>query len=87
MSTLSPETEEKSFHHPGFYFPDGTVIFKLTSRDCPGVLYNLHHGLLAQRSTFFTSLFSLPRGPTFLETILLDFDMLLTWGSVMRLKM
>ncbi|KAJ7456395.1 hypothetical protein B0H11DRAFT_2321741 [Mycena galericulata] len=70
----SPEPKEdppENRHHPDFYFQDGNAIFSLFSRDFPnGVLYNLHSGLLTHRSTFFASLFSLPRGPDFPGAIL-----------------
>ncbi|KAJ7727443.1 hypothetical protein DFH07DRAFT_999985 [Mycena maculata] len=74
-STMSPEPSEEEVpgnrHHPKFYFADGTAIFRLSSRDCPaGILYKLHAGLLAQRSTFFSSLFSLAREPHFPGNIL-----------------
>ncbi|KAJ7070214.1 hypothetical protein B0H15DRAFT_793764 [Mycena belliarum] len=46
-------------------------IYQLTSRECPeGVLYKLHPGLLGARSTFFESLFSLPRSPESPEQII-----------------
>ncbi|KAJ7122625.1 hypothetical protein C8R43DRAFT_1136043 [Mycena crocata] len=68
MSTLSPSPEPTPHvghtHHTQFYFRDGTAVFQLICNDCPeGVLYKLHSGLLASRSTFFADLFSLPRGP------------------------
>ncbi|KAJ7496211.1 hypothetical protein B0H11DRAFT_2276400 [Mycena galericulata] len=71
MSVPSPENKgEGPIHHPEFYFPDGGAIFKLWSSDFPdGVLYNLHPGVLGHRSTFFSTLFSLPRGPDAPEKI------------------
>lgn len=38
-------------------------LTRLLSQLFNGVLYNLHPGLLAHRSSFFNSMFSLPRGP------------------------
>ncbi|KAJ7162424.1 hypothetical protein C8R46DRAFT_348589 [Mycena filopes] len=53
---------QEARHHPDFYFSDGNTIFKLTSMEFrDGVFYRLHSGLLANRATFFASLFSLPR--------------------------
>ncbi|KAJ7478795.1 hypothetical protein B0H11DRAFT_1276713, partial [Mycena galericulata] len=57
----------ESSHHPDFYFSDGSAIFNLKSVSQLGeesvVLYKLHSSVLGSRSTFFKSMFSLPRGP------------------------
>ncbi|KAJ6524107.1 hypothetical protein DFH09DRAFT_937477 [Mycena vulgaris] len=68
MSTPCDNDEEAPKRHPQFYFNDGRAILRV---DVPqGILYNLHPGLLGSRSTFFESMFSLPRGPESPEDIL-----------------
>ncbi|KAJ7175539.1 hypothetical protein C8R46DRAFT_891061 [Mycena filopes] len=47
-------------HHPKYYFADGSAIFQVRH---PGPLYKLHYSVLGSRSSFFETLFSLPRGP------------------------
>ncbi|KAJ7807164.1 hypothetical protein B0H13DRAFT_2422068 [Mycena leptocephala] len=49
--------------HPDFYFLDGKAIFSLKAGEAV-LLYNLHPSILGSRSTFFQSMFSLPRGLT-----------------------
>ncbi|KAJ6552954.1 hypothetical protein B0H19DRAFT_1155323 [Mycena capillaripes] len=76
MSSPNParDDEENGLddrHHPDFYFQDGSAIFKL-SNDGSGVLYNLHPAFLGQRSTFFNTMFSLPRGPDAPKEILTE---------------
>ncbi|KAK7013587.1 hypothetical protein R3P38DRAFT_3401182, partial [Favolaschia claudopus] len=76
MHESFPTLDEKmdyifSRRHPEFYFSDGTALFELVSRDCPGgVLYKLHIGLLSHRSGFFATLFSLPRNQSQAKQIL-----------------
>ncbi|KAJ7743025.1 hypothetical protein DFH07DRAFT_835820 [Mycena maculata] len=54
-------------HHPAFYFKDGSAIFSLKTISEGGgesaVLYKLHSSVPCSRSTFFASMFALPRGP------------------------
>ncbi|KAJ7110417.1 hypothetical protein C8R44DRAFT_856808 [Mycena epipterygia] len=56
----------KSERHEHFYFPDGSAIFSMNiirKDGNPGiVLYKLHSSMLASRSAFFATMFSLPRG-------------------------
>ncbi|KAJ6498201.1 hypothetical protein DFH09DRAFT_1052157 [Mycena vulgaris] len=65
MSSASENDADGPQYHPEFYFQDGSAIFKVD-----GMLYKLHPGLLANRSIFFASMFSLPRGPHNSEMIL-----------------
>ncbi|KAJ6452932.1 hypothetical protein C8R45DRAFT_915948 [Mycena sanguinolenta] len=59
------DTQKSEGHnrHPQYYFNDGSAVFQLYFRHCPGILYKLHSSVLGFRSAFFKTLFSLPRGP------------------------
>ncbi|KAJ7747493.1 hypothetical protein B0H16DRAFT_1888720 [Mycena metata] len=64
MSDSGPlQTHLEFNHHPRYYFPDGSAIFQLYFQNEPGPLYKLHYSFLGSRSSFFETLFSLPRGP------------------------
>ncbi|KAJ7185056.1 hypothetical protein C8R46DRAFT_882396 [Mycena filopes] len=60
MPDSPPGSPPRVIRHPEFYFPDGTAIFSLRPQKC----YNVHPSVMAFRSTFFASKFSLPRGAT-----------------------